>query len=57
MTPKQKLAVLLRRAQCDDREVAERLGITRENANRLINRGLRNEAALLNAARQMLRPR
>lgn len=43
LTGAQKVALMLRRANYKDRQIAQKMGITRESANRLIQRALRAE--------------
>jgi DNA-binding CsgD family transcriptional regulator len=54
MTPRQKMAVMLRKAHYTDSQIAEKMGISRENANRLVNRGLRAERAILQHAASVI---
>lgn len=45
VTGKQRLALALKKGDKTDQEIADLMGITRESANRLVNRGRRAEKA------------
>lgn len=53
MTGRQKMALMLKKANYSDSQVAEKLGISRVAANRLINRGRRAQRAALAITAEM----